>query len=174
MNSTCVVTEKTNKDDGYQTVLLAKNKAGYHNLAKLASYANIEGFYYLPRIDKELLVKYKGDLIATTGGLWGEIPFLILNVGETQAEEAFVWYKEQFGEDFYVELNRHGVPEEEKVNEVLLEFARKYDVKYFAANNSYYSQKTDAKAHDVLLCVKDGELYDKPKKMNSTSKHPMR
>ncbi|MDG1279533.1 MAG: DNA polymerase III subunit alpha [Algoriphagus sp.] len=155
---------KSNKDDGYQTVLLAKNKAGYHNLAKLASYANIEGFYYVPRIDKELLLQYKSDLIATTGGLWGEIPYLILNVGETQAEEAFLWWKEQFGEDFYVELNRHGVPEEEKVNEVLLELAHKYDVKYFAANNTYYSEKTDAKAHDVLLCVKDGELYDKPKK----------
>jgi DNA polymerase-3 subunit alpha len=155
---------KSNKDDGFQTVLLAKNKAGYHNLAKLASYANIEGFYYLPRIDKELLLQYKGDLIATTGGLWGEIPFLILNVGDTQAEKAFVWWKEQFGEDFYVELNRHGVPEEEKVNEVLMDLALKYDVKYFAANNSYYTEKTDAKAHDVLLCVKDGELYDKPKK----------
>jgi DNA polymerase-3 subunit alpha len=155
---------KSNKDDGYQTVLLAKNKAGYHNLAKLASYANIEGFYYLPRIDKELLLQYKGDLIATTGGLWGEIPFLILNVGETQAEEAFLWYKKHFGEDFYVELNRHGVPEEEKVNEVLLELAHKYDVRYFAANNSYYTEKTDAKAHDVLLCVKDGALLVTPKK----------
>ncbi|WP_026955794.1 DNA polymerase III subunit alpha [Algoriphagus vanfongensis] len=155
---------KAQKDDGYQTVLIAKNKAGYHNLAKLASFANIEGFYYLPRIDKELLVQYKGDLIATTGGLWGEIPFLILNVGETQAEEAFVWWKEQFGEDFYVELNRHGIPEEEKVNEVLLEFAKKYDVKYFAANNSYYNDKADAKAHDILICVKDGELVEKPKK----------
>lgn len=155
---------KSNKDDGFQTVLLAKNKAGYHNLAKLASYANIEGFYYVPRIDKELLVQYKGDLIATTGGLWGEIPFLILNVGETQAEEAFIWWKEQFGEDFYVELNRHGIPEEEKVNEVLLEFAKKYQVKYFAANNTYYNDKADAKAHDILLCVKDGELVEKPKK----------
>ncbi|TFV96241.1 DNA polymerase III subunit alpha [Algoriphagus kandeliae] len=155
---------KSNKDDGYQTVLLAKNKAGYHNLAKLASYANIEGFYYVPRIDKELLVQYKGDLIATTGGLWGEIPFLILNVGETQAEEAFIWWKEQFGDDFYVELNRHGIPEEEKVNEVLLEFAKKYNVKYFAANNTYYNDKGDAKAHDILLCVKDGELVEKPKK----------
>lgn len=155
---------KSNKDDGFQTVLIAKNKAGYHNLAKLASYANIEGFYYVPRIDREVLVEYKENLIATTGGLWGEIPFLILNVGETQAEEAFLWWKEQFGENFYVELNRHGVPEEEKVNEVLLEFAKKHDVKYFAANNSYYNQKTDAKAHDVLLCVKDGELVEKPKK----------
>ncbi|WP_296697992.1 DNA polymerase III subunit alpha [Algoriphagus sp.] len=155
---------KSNKDDGFQTVLLAKNKAGYHNLAKLASYANIEGFYYVPRIDREVLVQYKENLIATTGGLWGEIPFLILNVGETQAEEAFLWWKDQFGEDFYVELNRHGIPEEEKVNEVLLEFAKKHEVKYFAANNSYYTEKLDAKAHDVLLCVKDGELVEKPKK----------
>ena len=77
---------KSQKDDGYQTVLLAKNKAGYHNLAKLSSYANIQGFYYLPRIDKEVLLEYKTDLIATTGGIWGEIPFLIHNVGETQAE----------------------------------------------------------------------------------------
>ena len=155
---------KAAKDDGYQTVLLAKNKAGYHNLAKLASYANTEGFYYVPRIDKNLLVQYKGDLIASTGGIWAEIPYLILNVGETQAEEAFVWWKEQFGDDFYVELNRHGVPEEDKVNEVLLEWAHKYGVKYFASNNSYYNEKGDAKAHDILLCVKDGELLEKPKK----------
>ncbi|SMD43127.1 DNA polymerase-3 subunit alpha [Aquiflexum balticum DSM 16537] len=155
---------KNQKDDGYQTVLLAKNKAGYHNLAKLSSYANIQGYYYLPRIDRELLMQYKGDLIATTGGLWGEIPYLILNVGDTQAEEAFIWWKEQFEEDFYVELNRHGIPEEEKVNEVLLHFAEKYGVRYFAANNTYYNHKVDAKAHDILLCVKDGELVEKPKK----------
>ncbi|MEX2594975.1 MAG: DNA polymerase III subunit alpha [Anditalea sp.] len=153
---------KSTKDDGFQTVLLAKNKAGYHNLAKLASYANIEGFYYLPRIDKELLIQHKGDLIATTGGIWGEIPFLILNVGETQAEEAFKWWKEQFGQDFYVELNRHGIPEEEKVNEVLIRFAEKYKVKCFAANNTYYNRKEDAKAHDILLCVKDGEKIQGP------------
>lgn len=155
---------KNQKDDGYQTVLLAKNKKGYHNLAKLSSYANIQGYYYVPRIDREVLVEYKSDLIATTGGLWGEIPYLILNVGDTQAEEAFVWWKEQFGDDFYVELNRHGIPEEEKVNEVLLHFAHKYGVKYFAANNTYYNHKNDAKAHDILLCVKDGELVEKPKK----------
>lgn len=154
--------DKSRKDDGFQTVLLAKNKTGYHNLAKLASFANIEGFYYVPRIDREILVQYKSDLIATTGGLWGEIPYLILNVGETQAEEAFVWWKDQFGDDFYVELNRHGIPEEEKVNEVLLGFAQKYQVKYFAANNTYYNHKEDAKAHDILLCVKDGERIQGP------------
>ncbi len=157
-------TNKSSKDDGYQTVLLAKNKKGYHNLAKLSSTAFVEGFYYVPRIDKEVLKQYKVDLIATTGGLWGEIPFLILNAGEQQAEEAFVWWKEQFGEDFYVELNQHGIPEEQKVNEVLLKFAEKYDVKYFAANNSYYTNRKDAEAHDILICVKDGDFVSKPKK----------
>lgn len=156
--------DKSRQDNGNQAVLLAKNKNGYQNMAKLASYAYTEGFYYLPRIDKELLVQYKEDVIATTGGLWGEVPYLILNVGETQAEEAFVWWKEQFGDDFYVELNRHGLEEENHVNEVLLRFAEKYDVKYFAANNTYYSKKEDSKAHDILLCVKDGETVEKPKK----------
>lgn len=157
-------TDKTRQDNGVQTVLIAKNKAGYHNLAKLASIAYTEGFYYVPRIDKEVLLRYKGDLIATTGGVWGEIPNLILNVGETQAEEAFLWWKEAFGEDFYVELNRHGVTEEDVVNESLLRLAEKHGVKYFAANNTYYTEKSDAKTHDVLLCVRDAESVHKPKK----------
>lgn len=72
---------------------MAKNKAGYENLIKLASIAYVDGFYYLPRIDKTLLLQYKDNLIVTTGGLWGEVPYKILNVGETQAEEAFAWYK---------------------------------------------------------------------------------
>lgn len=156
--------DKSQKDDGYQTVLLAKNKKGYHNLAKLASLAYTEGFYYVPRIDREVLLQYKGDLIVSTGGLWGEVPYLILNVGDQQAEEAFLWWKEHFGEDFYVELNRHGIEEENRVNEVLLHFAQKHGVKYFAANNTYYSNREDAKAHDILLCVKDGETVQKPKK----------
>ncbi|MBK6266048.1 DNA polymerase III subunit alpha [Marivirga sp. S37H4] len=155
---------KKNKDDGYQTVLLAKNKNGYHNLAKLSSTAFVEGFYYVPRIDREVLIQYKEDLIATTGGVWGEIPFLILNAGEQQAEDAFIWWKENFGENFYVELNQHGIPEEQKVNEVLLKFAKKYEVKYFAANNTYYTNKNDAEAHDILICVKDGDFVSKPKK----------
>lgn len=157
-------TNKKQQDNGFQTVLLAKNKAGYHNLVKLASLAYTDGFYYVPRIDKDLLMQYKGELICTTGGLWGEVPYLILNVGETQAEEAFLWYKEQFGEDFYAELNRHGVPEEDHVNEILLQFCEKHDVKYIAANNTYYTRKEQAEAHDVLLCVKDAESVNKPKK----------
>ncbi|MHB8402979.1 MAG: DNA polymerase III subunit alpha [Bacteroidia bacterium] len=154
--------DKKTQDNGFTQVFLAKNKAGYQNLSKLSSIGFTEGFYYVPRIDREALSRYKEGLIATTGSLSGEIPNLILNVGETQAEEAFVWWKEQFGEDFYVELNNHNLPEESVVNEVLLRFAKKYDVKYFAANNNYYLDKKNATAHDVLLCVKDGQLKETP------------
>ncbi len=154
--------DKSKQDNGYCIPFLAKNKKGYENLSRLSSYGFTEGFYYVPRIDKELLLRYSADLIVTTGSLQGEIPSLILNVGETQAEEAFVWYKEHFGENFYIELNRHGLPEEDHVNSVLLNFAAKYQVKYFAANNNYYLDKKSSESHDVLLCVKDGELKDTP------------
>lgn len=153
---------KSVKDNGHLVVFLAKNKNGYHNLSKLASAGHIEGKYYVPRIDKQIIPELKEDVIATTGGLSGEIPQLILNVGEQQAEEAFVWWYEQFGDDFYVELNRHGLEEEEVVNEVLLRFAKKYGVKYFAANNNFYIDKSDADAHDILLCIKDGEQKSTP------------
>ncbi len=154
--------DKKTQDNGFAQVFLAKSKNGYQNLSKLSSYGFTQGFYYVPRIDRELLAQYKTDLIATTGALNGEIPNLILNIGETQAEEAFVWWKEQFGEDFYIELNNHLLPEEKVVNEVLLRFAKKYNVKYFAANNNYYLDKRQAISHDVLLCVKEGELKETP------------
>lgn len=149
--------DKTQKDNGFQQVFLAKNKNGYHNLAKLSSIGFVDGFYYVARIDKNILLEYKEDLITITGNLYGEIPHLILNVGEKQAEEAFKWYHEQFGDDFYVELMRHGLEEEKVVNQTLLRFAKKYGVKYFASNNVYYLGKEDANAHDILLCVKDSE-----------------
>jgi len=153
---------KSVKDNGYLVPFLAKNKKGYHNLAKLASAAHVEGKYYVPRIDKSIIPDLKEDIIVITGGLQGEIPQLILNVGESQAEEAFVWWKEQFGDDFYVELCRHGLPEEDVVNATLLKFAKKYGVKYFAANNTFYVNKGDAESHDVLLCIRDGERKSTP------------
>lgn len=155
-------TDKTKQDNGFSIPFLAKNKKGYENLSKLSSYGFTEGFYYVPRIDKELLLRYKSDIIVTTGSLQGEVPYLILNVGEQQAEQAFLWYKEQFGDDFYVELNRHHLPDEDHVNKVLLEFAKKHQVKYFAANNNYYINKESSESHDVLLCVKDGQLKETP------------
>ena len=155
-------TDKTKKDNGYQVVLLAKNKAGYHNLAKMASIAYTDGFYYVPRIDKGVVEQYKEDIIVLTGNLYGEVPGKILNVGERQAEEALVWWKEQFGEDLYVELMRHNQEDENRVNKALVELARKHNVKLIATNNAYYLDKKDANAHDILLCVKEGEKQSTP------------
>lgn len=151
------------KDNGYQQVLIAKNKKGYHNLAKISSISFTEGKYYVPRVSKPVIELYHEEIMATTGGLWSEIPSLILNVGEKEAEEAFCWWHNLFGEDFYVELNRHGVEEEDVVNETLLRFAAKYNVKYFASNNVYYPTKEGADSLDVLLCVKDNKLVSQPK-----------
>ena len=152
------------KDDGFQTVLIAKNKNGYQNLIKLASYANTEGFYYVPRIDRELLLEYKTDLIALSGGIWGEIPNKILFEGNNQAEEALLWWKENFGEDFYLEINRHGVSEQDEINKILLDYAKTHQIKCIAANNTYYINKSDAESQDVLLCIKDGKYVSQPKK----------
>ncbi|MEK6783366.1 MAG: DNA polymerase III subunit alpha [Bacteroidota bacterium] len=154
---------KDNPDKRYNQVLLAKNKAGYQNLAKLSSIGFIEGLYGIhPRIDKELVTLYKQGVIATTGGLNSEIPYLILHIGEKQAEEAFIWWHTLFGKDFYIELNRHDMREEDRVNDTLLKFAKKYGVKYFAANECFYVEKEESNAHDVLLCIKEGEFQSTP------------
>ena len=154
--------DKSFKDYGAQIPFLAKNKQGYHNLSKLSSLAYIDGFYYVPRVDKELILKYKEGLIVLSGSLYGSVSNLILNVGEEQAEEEFKWWCENFGEDFYVELNRHGLDEETHVNNVLIKFAEKYSVKLIASNNVYYVNKEDASSHDILLCVKDAEQKSTP------------
>ena len=154
--------DKTQKDNGYQVVLLAKNKKGYHNLAKMASIAYTEGFYYVPRIDRNVIEQYKEDIIVLSGNLYGEIPSKILNIGENQAEEALLWWKSQFGEDFYLEIMRHNQEDENRVNQTLIQLARKHNVKLVATNNTYYVAKEDANAHDILLCVKEGEKQATP------------
>ena len=153
---------KSFKDYGYQIVLLAKNKNGYQNLAKLSSLAYTKGFYYVPRIDKNLILKYKEDLIVLSGNLYGEIPSKILNIGEKQAEESLLWWKNNFGSDFYLEIMNHSQEDEKVVNEVIKNFSISHQVKLIATNNTYYSEKQDANAHDILLCVKDGEKQSTP------------
>lgn len=154
--------DKSRKDNGYQIVLLAKNKNGYHNLAKMSSVAYTEGFYYVPRIDKNVIEKYKEDLIVLSGSLYGEIPSKLLNIGENQAEEALLWWKEQFADDLYIELMRHNQEDENRVNGALIDLARKHNVKTIATNNVFYVNKEDANAHDILLCVRDGEKQSTP------------
>jgi len=155
--------DKSQKDNGYQIVILAKNRNGYHNLIKLASLAYTEGMYYVPRIDKDAIVQYKEDLIVLTGNLYGEVPNMILNLGEKQAEDALLWWKEQFQDDLYIEVMRHGQENENRVNDTLIKFSQEHGVKLVATNNTFYLDKSDATAHDVLLCVKDNELVKTPK-----------
>lgn len=155
--------DKTAKDNGYLVVFLAKNKRGYHNLVKLASLAYTEGMYYVPRVDKSIVEQYKEDLIVLTGGLAGEVPNLLLNVGEKQAEEALVWWKERFGSDLYVEIMRHGQEDEDRINASLIKLAQKHDVSLVATNNTFYGSEQDANTHDILLCVRDGVQVSTPK-----------
>ena len=154
--------DRTHKDNGYQMVILAKTKKGYHNLAKMSSIGFTKGFYYVPRIDKKLIETYKEDLIVLSGSLYGEIASKLLNLGENQAEEALVWWKDTFGDDFYVEIMRHQQEDEERANEALIRLANKHDINLVATNNTYYADQKDANAHDILLCVKDGEKQNTP------------
>jgi DNA polymerase-3 subunit alpha len=154
---------RDHKDRRYQQPFLVKNRKGFENLSVLSSLGFTEGYYYkFPRIDRELVQTYREGLIALTGGLQGEVPFLILNKGEEFAEKALVWWHQQFGDDLYIELMRHGLEEEERVNQVLLRFAEKYGIKTVATNNAFYLDKKDARAHDALLCIDNGEIMSTP------------
>lgn len=151
------------RDKRYHQVLLAKNEAGYRNLTKLCSLGFIEGLYgKYPRIDKELILRHHEGLIATTCCIGAEVPQAILYQGEKEAEDLFKWWLDLFGEDYYIELQRHQIKEQEKINRVLLEFSRKYNVKTIATNDSHYVEQDDANAHDILLCINTGDLKATP------------
>jgi DNA polymerase-3 subunit alpha len=154
---------KEEKDPRHHQILLAKNATGYKNLVKLTSLGYIEGMYSkYPRIDKELIHKYHEGLIATTCCLGALVPQTILKHGEEEGENEFKWWLNIFQDDYYVELQRHGIPEQEKVNAVLLKFAKKYKVKVIASNDSHYVDQKDFNAHDILLCINTGEEQSTP------------
>ncbi len=151
------------KDKRYHQLFLAKNPEGYQNLIKLCSLGFMEGMYSkYPRIDKELVLKYHKGLIATTCCLGASVPQAILRSGEDEAEKEFKWWLDLFGEDYYVEVQNHHIPEQQVVNEVLLRFAKKYNVKVIASNDSHYLDQKDANAHDILLCINTGEKQSTP------------
>jgi len=154
---------KDDKDPRHHQVLLAKNDLGYRNLVKLTSLGYIEGMYSkYPRIDKELIHRHHEGLIATTCCLGALVPQMILKKGEEDGENEFKWWLNIFQEDYYVELQRHGIPDQEKVNKVLLKFAKKYNVKVIASNDSHYVDQSDFNAHDILLCINTGEKQATP------------
>jgi len=154
---------KEEKDPRHHQILLAKNDIGYKNLVKLTSLGYIEGMYSkYPRIDKELIHKYHEGLIATTCCLGAMVPQTIMRKGEQDGENEFKWWLNIFQDDYYVELQRHGMPEQEKVNQILLKFAKKYNVKVIASNDSHYVDQKDFNAHDILLCINTGEKVATP------------
>lgn len=154
---------KDKKDNRYHQVLLAKDDVGYKNLIKLTSLGYTEGLYSkYPRIDKELIEKYHEGLIATTCCIGAYIPQTILNKGEEEAEREFTWWHNLFGDDFYIELQRHSMEEQECINATLLKFAKKYNVQVIATNDSHYIDVEDYNAHDLLLCINTGSLQSMP------------
>jgi DNA polymerase III subunit alpha len=155
---------KEKKDKRYHQLLLAKDEAGYKNLAKLCSIGYIEGMYSkYPRITKELIVKYHEGLIATTCCLGALVPQTILKQGEEAGYKEFKWWLDLFGDDYYVEFQRHGIPDQEKVNKVLVKFAVENNVRIIASNDSHYVDVDDYTAHDILLCVNTNEKMSTPK-----------
>jgi DNA polymerase-3 subunit alpha len=151
------------KDNRYHQVLLAKNAVGYQNLIKLTSLGYIEGMYSkYPRIDKSLIEKYHEGLIATTCCIGAHVPQAILKSDEAAAEKEFKWWLDIFGEDYYIEIQRHQIPEQQVINDRLLQFAKKYKVPVIATNDSHYINEDDANAHDILLCINTGEKQSTP------------
>ncbi|MBC6990658.1 MULTISPECIES: DNA polymerase III subunit alpha [Hymenobacter] len=162
--------EKGERDIRYHQLLLAKDQAGYHNLAKLCSMSFIEGVYSkYPRIDKELLLQYHEGLIATSCCIGAQVPQAILWKSEDEAEEILKWWIDVFGDDYYIELQRHGLmnidntgKSQEDINQVLLKWAKKYNVRTIATNDSHYVEQQDFAPHDLLLCVNTGEEHSIP------------
>ena len=163
---------------GYHLILLAKNKTGYKNLVKLISTASTEGFYYKPRVDKELLEKYSEGLIVSSACLGGEVPNLLMNNKVSEAEDVIQWYKNIFGDDYYLELQRHPAESQEqredvydnqkKVNKLIIPLAKKYGVKIIATNDVHFTNAEDADAHDLLICLNTGKDLDDPTRMRYT------
>ena len=138
-------------------ILLAKNNNGYKNLSKLVSIGFTEGYYYKPRIDLETLEKYHEDLICCSACLAGSIPQAILNGDMEKAEETAMWYKNLFGEDYYLEIQTNTLKEQSLVNQKLVELSRKLNIPLVATNDAHYTRKEDAYNHEVLLCIQTGK-----------------
>lgn len=168
------MTDKKDKsDNGYHLIVLAKNLKGYHNLVKLVSHAWTEGYYYKPRTDRADLEAHKEGLIVCSACLGGEVPQFILHDQIDQAEERILWYKSVFGDDYYLELQRHQTfkenanrevyPEQCKVNDALLGFAKKHGIKVVCTNDVHFTNEEDAEAHDRLICVSLQKSFYEPR-----------
>ncbi len=156
----------TDKESAYHLVLLAKSNQGYKNLVKLSSIGYLEGFYYKPRIDLDVLEKHHEGLIASSACLAGEIPVHILKGNIEKAHQTAGRFKEIFGRDhFYLEMQDHGLPEQKRVNSELVKIASALDIPLIATNDCHYLTRDDARSHEILLCIQTGKTLDDQKRM---------
>ena len=163
------VSKNSNEDTSYHLVLLSRNFEGYRNLMKLVSAGYLEGFYYKPRIDKELLREHHEGLIALSGCLKGEISRMLLRENYERAEKAVTEYLDIFGEDFYLELQDHNIPAEKEVLRRIFDFNKKFNVPFVATNDIHYLKKEHVVAHDILVCLQTGKDYEDPNRMRFTT-----
>jgi DNA polymerase-3 subunit alpha len=156
---------KAGKQTLYHQILIAKNNEGYKNLLKLNSIAYKDGFYYKARIDFKTLEKYSNGLICLSACLAGIIPQQILSNQYEEAEKTAIWFKNLFREDFYLEIQNHGIPEQQEVNKYLKSISQKHGIKLVATNDVHYINKEDAEMQDVLMCVQMGKKVDDPDRL---------
>ncbi len=159
----------SDESDRRHLILLVKNEQGYKNIASLNAIAFRDGYYYKPRIDLKTLKEHSEGLVCLSACIAGDIPQAILRRNFDKAEELVRWFKDVFGEDFYLEMQNHGLPEEFEVNRYLRIYAKKYGIKLVVTNDVHYVDKTDALPHDVLLCVQTGKNYTDPNRMKFSS-----
>jgi len=160
---------KPGSDKPYHLTLLAKNRTGYHNLAQLISLAHLEGFYYKPRVDKELLSRYQDGLFALSGCMKGEIASCILNDHMDRAVDAAREYRQIFGERFFLEIQNNEIEGQVLINQKLTEIGEKLGIPLVATNDCHYLRKEDARAHEVLLCIQTGKTLNDTDRMRFSS-----
>jgi DNA polymerase-3 subunit alpha len=162
------ITDKKNKTNLYHLTMLVRNKQGYKNLVKLNSRAHIEGYYYKPRINKDMLYQYREGLMILSGCLGAEICQHLLADRYDEAKQVAAWYKDAFGENYYLEIQDHGMPEDRKVNKMLIQLSRELGIKLVCTNDSHFTNKSDAVAHDCLLCIQMGKVVTSENRMKFT------
>lgn len=153
------------KDGNHHLVALAKNETGYKNLMRLSTLASLEGFYYKPRVDKELLAQYHEGLIICSACMGGELSKTITREGVEAGKSVAAWYREVFGDDFYLEIQGHGADGQDALNEEIKRISRAMNIKMVATNDSHYLRAEDAGAHDVLICIQTGTNVNDPGRM---------
>ncbi len=156
-------------DTSYHLVLLAKNREGYQNLMRLVSIGYLEGFYYRPRIDKEVLRQHKDGLVALSACLKGEVAFALLHKGYEEARRLALEYREIFGDDFYLEIHNHGLEKEDRAREGLVQLSRELSIPLVATNDVHYLKREHCEPHDVLICLQTGKDRDDPKRLRYTT-----